>query len=87
MSRLTTAQRESAYYNLVQTYRQQVNDMDFTNYSTRIAGLRSIYNTMELLNNCFAHDRNVTGYAYTELTTMVEQIKDLIDEKLSQIEY
>lgn len=87
MSKITTAQREAAYYNLLATYRQQVDDMDYDNYSTRIAGLRSNYNTLLLINDCLVHDRNITGYAYTELTTMIEQINNLIDDKLAHLEF
>lgn len=87
MSKITTAQREAAYYNLLSTYRQQVIDMDYTTYSTRIAGLRSTYNTMELIKDCLVHDRTITGYGYSELSVMADQICRLIDSKLAEIEF
>lgn len=87
MGKITKAQRESAYYNLIQTYRQQVCNMDYSDYSTRIAGLRSTYNTMELIKDCLVHDRTITGYGYSELTTMIDQICTQIDVKLSEIEF
>lgn len=87
MSRLTTDQRENAYYNLLATYRQQVADRDYENYSTRIAGLRSNYNTLLLLQDCIVKDRNISGYAYTELSSIIEQICTEIDTILGTIEF